>query len=119
MGRASQDDSETQTTATRVAVKAVATDQLTREASPPHSKRPAPSAVKDSPPTVNTEWGESSARVVVASPTIKTSDESRLSLVPATTAPGPSAVTVETRSNEVGPICREPLSAHSEDCCRR
>lgn len=37
MGKALQDDSETQTTATRVAVKAVAIDQLTREASPPHS----------------------------------------------------------------------------------
>lgn len=95
MGRASQDDSETQTTATRVAVKAVATDQLTREASPPHSTRPTLSAVKDSPPTINTEWGESSASVVVASPTIKTPDESRLSLVLATTAAGPSAVTIK------------------------
>ena len=117
MGRASQDDSETQTTATRVAVKAVTTDQLTREASPAYSTRSAPSAVKDLPPTVNTEWGESSASVVVESPTIKTPDESRLSLVPAITTVDLSAVIVIF--NEFNPICRESLSAHNEDCCRR
>ena len=61
----------------------------------PDATRSAPSAVKDSPPTVNTDGVESLGSVVVASPTINTPDESRLTLVPATTAAGPSAVIVE------------------------